>query len=285
MGMNREELMGLLNPALQIYGSNRRFGPTYADQVRNANAGLGLLNDYAQDFKDAGIYDSLSGGLKSMKQNAYVGGGLSLLGGATQIATTANGLAQTQATPAFDASVDDLGRVGSYNYNNFGQIANDYAQTDFNPSVTEQEVRGLTRGQKWAGIGNAALAGASAGNMIGGPVGAAVGGALGAGIAGFATLSGDQAAKIDHQFKMNNAARAADAAYANLGAAHERIANRQNRDNTVRMVRRGGRIQRQSLIDYTNKVLGVVPRAERLRQMNIVHKKCSGGTMVRLKTK
>ena len=285
------KIMDEMRDALGTFQGNPYFGTTYADQWRNSNAGLGVLRQYQPETTlERQQFDALNSGLRSMRGNAIAGGVLTGLTGAANIAGNAMNAARLQDTTHIENQIGDLHRAGAYNYNNFDQLANDMANTNFGVNVDYEDIRGMggkgVTKEKVGAVGGSALSGAASGMQIGGPLGAAIGGVIGAGAGLWGVLSGDAKARNEEKYLNLQAQLAQDAAQNNFEAAHERISDEQNRYKMVNAVATGGKIarRRQSIIEYANKVTKT-PQRKEFRPRGIVGYRSEGGFVVRLNKK
>lgn len=289
--MDYSELMKQMQSALNTYQGNPVFGTSFRDQWRNAGQGQNVLgtltndDDVSEEQRNA-----LASGLKSMKGSAVAGGIISGISGASNILSTSLGAAKIQDTSRYQNQIADLSRAGAFNYNNYDQLANDMAMTDFNVGIDYDKIRGMggkgVTKEKIGAVGSSALSGAATGLQIGGPWGAAIGAVVGGGAALAGILSGDKKAQIEEGYLNLQAQRAQISANENFDAAHERISDTNNRYNMVNAVANGGQIKRrkQSIMEYADKVTRT-PHLREQRPFGIVSKKCNGGIMVRLKAK
>ena len=174
----------------------------------------------ANDDDSALKYDEQ---LRAQQGNAMMGGIVTGLTGATTLLSNAYKDSQIRDTSMQEGVIGDLYRAGNYNYNNYDQLANDYAQTNFSPNFNYQDIRGMTTGQQVGSVATSTLSGAATGLQIGGPWGALIGGVagLGTGLAGVA--SGNASAHIKQDSLNLQASLASD------GPAEFRCGSRENR--------------------------------------------------------
>lgn len=265
---------------------DQSFAGSYANAVRMR----GLLED--QDYLDknkiseenAALYDQA---LRAQQGQAVAGGIVTGLTGATTLLSNAFKDAQIRDTSMQENQIADLSRAGNYNYNNYEQLANDYAQTNFNPQFNYQDIRGMTTGQQVGSVATSALSGAATGMQIGGPWGALAGGVIGLGTGLGGVLTGNAAARTRQESLNIQAQLAADAAQQNFAAAHERIGDNIHRQNAVNAVKYGGPISRkQSIQEYADKVLGKGGPMQRERKpSNVQRIMKNGGCVYRVKVK
>ena len=287
--MKYDELSKGFERALGSYPGDRTFGTSFYDQYRNARSGIGYLKDIDTNTLDdeakAG-YDKLLANAKGMKGSAIAGGVMAGVTGATQILTNAMQAGQIQDTTGIRNQLDDLSRVGSYGYNNFDELANEYANASISPDINYDDIRGMSAGQKVANVGSSALSGAAAGMQIGGPWGAAIGGVIGAGASLAGILSGNQKARIEENY-LNSQARVSEAsAMSNLEAAHENILDRNNRKGAINVVAKGGKIDRsQSITSYANKHFSKPRQKSYNCGGRITRTRGDGGVTIRIRIK
>lgn len=266
---------------------NQSFAGSYGNAARMRE----LLKD-ADYRKDNNISDAnaeaYDDALRAQQGQAVAGGIITGLTGATTLLSNAFKDAQIRDTSMQENQIANLSRAGAYNYNNYDQLANDYAQTNFGgPNINYQDIRGMTTGQKFGSVGTSMLSGAATGLQIGGPWGALAGLAVGGltGIGG--VLAGDSAARTRQESLNIQAQLAADAAQQNFAAAHERIGDNIHRQNAVNAVKYGGPISRkQSIQEYADKVLRKGgPMLRERKPSNVQRIMTNGGCVYRVKVK
>lgn len=278
------------NTALGTYPGNATFGQSFLDQYRNANAGIGFLRGVDTDNLKAdekAQYGNFMSGAKGMKGDAIAGGVIAGLNGLASIGGSAIQASQINDTSGFSNQIDDLGRVGTFGYNNYDEIARDYQRTDFDQSIDYDDIRGMSLGQKIGNVGTNALSGAATGMQIAGPWGALAGGVVGAGASLAGILSGDKKARTEEGFLNAKADMASDMALNNLNAAHERLADINDRKGVVNAVAKGGQIDRRQMTlkqFMDSKTRKPAVRSERSFG-NITRSYCNGGVKFRIRAK
>jgi len=258
------------------YMNDQSFWGSYqnAKRLRNSEAIAANDNDSGYPIDQA---------LRAQQGQAVAGGLVTGLTGATTLLSNAYKDAQIRDTSMQEGIISDLSRAGNYNYNNYDQLANDYAQTSFSPNFNYQDIRGMTTGQQVGSVATSTLSGAATGLQIGGPWGALIGGVVGLGTGLGGVLTGNAAAHAKQDQLNLEADLAADTAQRNFAAAHERIGDNIHRQNAVNAVARGGKIQ--TIKDYADKVLLQKPRqAEHYNCGGRIQKVyCNGGLKIRIK--
>ena len=254
---------------------DRMYGQSFLGSYHNAGRARNDLELAAND-DDSGY--ALDQSLKSQQGQSVAGGIVTGLTGATTLLSNAYKDAQIRDTTMQEGMISDLRNAGNYNYNNYDQLANDYARTDFSPNFNYQDIRGMTTGQQVGSVATSTLSGAATGLQIGGPWGALVGGVvgLGTGLAGVAT--GNSAAHVKQDSLNLQASLASDAAQQNFEAAHERIGDNIHRQNAVNAVKYGGAISRFA----DNALLKVPKQVEHKCGGKIERLYCNGGVKVRI---
>lgn len=280
-----------LAPALNTYTGNPFFGTPLRNQYRNANAGLAEVSDMYNDglLGEGDIADArrkiLTSQLNSQKFDAVAGGITSGLGALSSIAATADSLGQIADTSGYYSQINNLAGIGSQGYSNAGQIASDYervAGMRIDPEY--DDIRNMSTGRAAAGIGSAALAGASAGMQIGGPVAAAIGGLIGIGGAALGLHNGNIAAKIEDNHLGTMADYATSVSQKNMEAGAEDQAQYNFRNGVSHRAAEGGQIRRQqSLQEFADMVLKRKTNNNITHSSNIVRTHCEGGTIIRIK--
>lgn len=252
---------------------NQSFAGLYANAKRQLNS-----EELAANDDDSGY--NLQQALKAQQGQAIAGGIITGLTGATTLLSNAAKDAQIRDTSMQEGIISDLNRAGNYNYNNYDQLANDYAQTNFNPQFGYQDIRGMTTGQQIGSVGTSALTGAATGLQIGGVPGAIIGGVVGLGTGLGGVLEGNNSAHVRQNSLNLQAGLASENAQMNFAAAHERIGDNIHRQNAVNAVARGGQIRRFA----DNALLKVPKQAEHHNGAGSVTKtKVEGGLKVRFK--
>ena len=266
------------------------YNQSFAGSYNNTARQRALLQDrnYLDENKiseeNAALQDEA---LRAQQGQAVAGGIITGLTGATTLLSNAYKDSQIRDTSMQESQIADLSRAGAYNYNNYDQLANDYAQTNFGgPNINYQDIRGMTDGQKVGSVATSTLSGAMTGLQIGGPWGALIGGVVGLGTGLGGVFYGDQDAKNKYQTLNIDTGIASDAARRNFAAAHERIGDNIHRQNAVNAVKNGGPISRQqSIREYASKVLGQKAMQRERKPSNVTRIKKDGGFVYRVKVK
>ena len=242
--MGYDEINDILAPYYNIQGTGIGDTLTYRDQYKNADLLLGKLNDIDTLDKKSAVYKDFAGRFKTQKANAVLGGVSTAAGALGQIGFNMGTAAQTADTSYFDDQVRRQTDFGNTYYGNFAQLQNDIANRPLLTPMSEKEIRGMNGWQKAFNIGSSALTGAMAGAKIGGPWGAVAGAAIGflGGAGGVAV--GDNNAKIKYAYNDASAERANAISDLNLGAAHERIVEKDSDTKAVRALSKGGSLKR-----------------------------------------
>lgn len=265
---------------------NQSFAGSYENAARQRSLlqNQNYLDENKISKENAALYDDA---LRAQQGQAVAGGIVTGLTGATTLLSNAFKDSQIRDTSIQENQIADLRNAGNYNYNNYEQLANDYAQTNFNPQFNYQDIRGMTTGQQVGSVATSTLSGAMTGLQIGGPWGALVGGVVGLGTGLGGVLTGNSAAHARENQLNLEADLAADASMANFAAAHERIGDNIHRQNAVNAVKNGGPISRQqSIQEYANKVLGKGSPMQRERKpSNVQRIMKNGGCVYRVKVK
>ena len=232
--------------------------------------------DSYYNYKGPVAGDGYDQALRAQQGQALAGGLMAGLSGATTLLSNAYKDSQIRDTSMQEGIISDLGRAGAYSYNNYDQLSNDYARTDFNPGFNYQDIRGMSEGQQVGSVATSTLSGAMTGLQIGGPWGALIGGVVGLGTGLGGVVYGNVDAKnVDADIAANNARR-------NFAAAHERIGDNMHRQQAVNAVARGGRIQ--TIKEYADKVLGTGPKQREYRCGGSIQKTyCDGGLKIKIK--
>ena len=238
--------------------------------------------DSYYNYKGPVAGDGYDQALRAQQGQALAGGLMAGLSGATTLLSNAYKDSQIRDTSMQEGIISDLGRAGAYSYNNYDQLSNDYARTDFNPGFNYQDIRGMSEGQQVGSVATSTLSGAMTGLQIGGPWGALIGGVVGLGTGLGGVVYGNVDAKnklrslnVDADIAANNARR-------NFAAAHERIGDNMHRQQAVNAVARGGRIE--TIRNYANKVLSPAVRQRQLKPGGRIQKiSGEGGLTIRIK--
>ena len=228
--------------------------------------------------------DEYDKALQAQQGQAVAGGIVAGLTGATTLLSNAFKDAQIQDTSLQEGMISDLYNAGHQNYNNYDQLANDYAQLRSDPRFNYRDIRGMSDGQQVGSVLSSTASGAMTGLQIGGPWGALIGGVVGLGTGLGGVFTGNAAAKMKQHSLNVQAGIASDVARQNFAAAHERIGDNTHRQNVVNAVAKGGPIRRQSVKEYANKVLSSKPKMrEHDRFSGIRRIEGDGGLTIRFK--
>lgn len=259
---------------------NQSFWGSYQNARRLRNS-----EEIAANDSDSGI--AMDQALRAQQGQAVAGGIITGLTGATTLLSNAFKDAQIRDTSMQENQIADLSRAGNYNYNNYDQLANDYAQTNFGgPNINYQDIRGMTTGQQAGSVATSTLSGAMTGLQIGGPWGALAGGVIGLGTGLGGVLAGNSAARTKQESLNIQAQLAGDAAQQNFAAAHERIGDNIHRQNAVNAVAEGGQIRRQqSIKEYADRILGKKAMQRERKPSNVQRIMTNGGCVYRVKVK
>lgn len=217
----------------------------------------------------------------------------SVLGGITGLVENYDRGASIQDTEGLKNQIKEYSNIGRGTYNDYDQLASDFGQLDLTPDIDEDEIRGLTTGQKWGNLASGTATGLSAGAAVGSiipgigtGIGAAVGAGIGAITSGLSILAGDEEARRQKEYLEDLKSVASQKATINLGLAHEDIRERQNREGIYNLSAQGGQIKRMSsLQEFADTVLGSSKKNDVSHSARIIRSKCKGGTMVRVKVR
>lgn len=258
------------------------YGGGYLGQYRSAQRGLRELPGMSSNPADSA---NLASGLKAMRANAALGAGLTALGGATQIYDIANNISQVRDISGHKTLLDEYGRIGANNYSSQEDIDAEWERLNNIVSITKEDLRGATKGQKWGSVGSAALAGAAAGTAINPGIGTAVGAGLGAIAAGVGVLTGDRANDRNYRYLSLYDDVSHESAQLNLNAAQENYNENLYRQRAVNIGANGGPMPKKlpSMGDFANKVLSQRSATPNGRRNTIVRQKCDGGMLIRIK--
>lgn len=269
-------------------GNNRGswYGTSFYDQYSNAQSGLNALNGlYGNSDYSQGELNKAKYFFQGQKGSAIAGGVTAGLGSLGQIAGIATGLADIDETPLYDYQLNQLDSVGTHNYNSYNQISTAYNNLGYlQPDLDYDKIRGGSTGQRVAGLGSAALSGASAGLTIGGPWGALIGAGVGLIGAGAGWVKGNIDADRKYRDYTSDSRIAQINATENLGVQSNKIADYQFRAGISNRAESGGQIERkeQSLQEFADRVLRNKPTAA-THKSGIIRQHCKGGTMIRIK--
>ena len=153
---------------------SQSFMGSYQDAARRRAE---LAEEFAANDNDSWYgredqYNAQDSALRAQQGQAVAGGILAGLTGATTLLSNAMKDAQIRDTSMQEGIVADLYNAGHQNYNNYDQLANDYAQVNFNPQFNYQDIRGMNNEQQIGSVATSTLSGAMTGLQIGGPWGA-----------------------------------------------------------------------------------------------------------------
>lgn len=211
---------------------------------------------------------------------------LGIVSGIGDIAQMGIGLAQIKDVSPYDyqlKSYEDIGRQGA---SSNSQLADMYGEVQRGVNIpSSDELRGMDSGQKFGSVLSAGLSGAVAGSslglpgIIGGTITGLAGGTVGA-IAGDirAQREADRLRREQQEAYKNNITR--------LGVEGDRLADRNFRSQYAHIGARGGEIQKPTVQDFADRVLGHTrkPVADRA-SLGFKKEYCSGGLKVSIRVK
>ena len=212
------------------------------------------------------------------------------IGGVTGLVENYDRGSSIQDTEGLENQIQEYGNIGRGTYNDYDQLASDFGQLDLAPDIDEDEIRGMTTGQKWGNLASGAATGLSAGAAIGSiipgigtGIGAAVGAGIGAITSGLSILAGDEEARRQKEYLENLKSVASQKATINLGLAHEDLRERQNREGIYNLSAQGGRINRgESIQKFADRVMKR-PRVNDSSASTVKVRHGEGGTIIRIK--
>lgn len=244
--------------------------------IRNARrTGRETLRNYKTDnpFAD----ESGASGINSLVPTVSAA-----IGGVTGLVENYDRGSSIQDTEGLENQIQEYGNIGRGTYNNYDQLASDFGQLDLTPDIDEDEIRGLTTGQKWGNLASGMATGAAAGAAFGG-IGAAVGAGIGAITSGLSILAGDEEARKQKEYLENLKSVASQKATINLGLAHEDLRERQNREGLYNLSAQGGKINRgESIQKFADRVMKR-PRVNDSSASTVKVRHGEGGTIIRIK--
>lgn len=211
---------------------------------------------------------------------------MSILGGGMDILQTALRSSQIEDVSRYDNALRDMRLIGMQDYGTYGQVMQDYDRLNASQlGVDAKDIRGMTTGQKVGSIASTTASGAMTGLTVGGPWGALAGAVVGAGAGVGGVVAGDQKAKRE-AMRLNYASEDAQLTGAiNLSNAMENLQDYNYRKGVAHRVAEGGPIKRRqmSLKEFAATALKKPLPPKDYSRSGIVHKKCNGGTMIRIK--
>lgn len=206
----------------------------------------------------------------------------SVIGGISGLMENYNRGSSVQDTTGLKNQIQAYGNIGRGTYNNYDQLASDFGQLDLTPDIDEDEIRGLTTGQKLGTIGSGVATGALAGSAFG-PIGAGIGAGVGLLTSGLGILTGDNEAQKQADYLKNMQSIANRTARINLGLAHEDIRERRNREGLYNLSAQGGKINRgESIQKFADRVMKR-PRVNDSSASTVKVRHGEGGTIIRIK--
>ena len=285
--MSIEEIRKKLEENARFSNSGLFGETTIRDQYKNADMLLDDLDSIEGLDHDSEEYNNFANMFKGQKANAVMSGILTGVQGLSDIGANAVRSATINDTSYYDAQLDNAARAGNYNYGSYTQLNNDMMNQPNIAPLSYEDIRGMNNPQKAGSIFSSALSGASTGAQIGGLWGGIAGAAVGlaGGIGG--VLAGNANARAKESYYASKAAQANAISNANFNAAHERIADTENRYKMARVVARGGQIERkrESIQDFASRVLRAPINQMRTRPADIVRTYEDGGVRIKIRRK
>lgn len=190
---------------------------------------------------------------------------------------------QLRDTTGIQNQIDEVSRAGSGNYYDYNQIGQEMAGI-YAPRVKHSDVSAMSSGQRAGNVLGQTAQMAAAGSTFG-PVGGILGG-----VAGFAkglidNLQGSFAEDVHQEYLNLQARKATQNMQNNFAAATENLSDRIARNRSSNVAANGGQIQRKQLSakDFADVILKRKALNDVTRSSDIMHKRCNGGLMVRIK--
>lgn len=285
MGLwDRKQTLDYLQPYTGLYG-NGPFGASYLDQYRNNQVQQWALQGKKSEI-DPGVYKMFNNQFNAGKLNAGIGMGLSALQGIDSLASQAVNNSRINDQSQYYNMLDGISRVGTGNYNDYGQLMNEQQRLGNVGSQEYDDIRGMTGAQKVGSIASSTLTGLTAGSAFG-PVGTAVGAGIGFLSGAISTMTGDANARSEYEFGNAIRKQAIAQGQENVNAAKNYMDMTNSHRNIMRSRAEGGKIEKKQLTvkEFADLVLNRQRSNDSSRSAGIVHRKCNGGTMVRIKVK
>lgn len=208
-----------------------------------------------------------------------------VLNGLTGIIAPAVNMADINNTSGIDSQINNIGRIGSYDYGSFDNIVQDYARLGYyQPDLSYNNIRGGSVGERIGGVLSSTLSGATAGLTVGGPWGALAGGVIGLGAGAAGWLSGEGKYRSEYERLKANSSVALDNANKNISAGLENYNKYNFRSSVIpNTTANGGNIERksQSLKDFGESVLR--KRKYESSRPSLIRRHGEGGTIIRIK--
>ena len=212
---------------------------------------------------------------------SFASKGLSLLSGASDLASNVMNASQIGDTSLYDSQINSLNSLGYSPYSSYEQALGDYSQLG-SFDVESSDIRGMNLGQKIGSVGSAALTGATAGSAFG-PWGTLIGGVVGAGAGLGGVLLGDINAEREAARLSNESYLADNDARRRLEDRTENLTQYNFNSGIANMAERGGKIKKQqSLDEFAARVLKR-PRVRYSNNTGVIRQRCNGGIMIRVK--
>ena len=220
--------------------------------------------------------------LKGAKMQGLVSGAMAVGQGVNGILNTALQAADIEDPTLYEYDIMSLRDRGGDNYYDYGQLASDYSNTNFNiGNVKDTDLRGMTNAQKWGTMGEGVMSGATAGLQVAGPWGAVVGGAIGAIGAGIGIDAGNRKATMEAMRLNQQAGMAQQYSKKNFSAAFENIADKKNRQAMANIAAEGGKFtnaakkEHKTIQQFAQSVLA---KRDAIKKVDM-NKLASGGNM------
>lgn len=202
--------------------------------------------------------------------------GVNISNGLTGIIGSAQRAASINENPSFNYGLNALQQAGTWDYNNFDQIAQGMNNVNTGIRQDYNTVRGMTNGQKWGTVGSAALSGAVAGSKFGW-LGSAIGGVVGGAAGLFGVKRGDRNAEAQTNYDNSMADIARQGFLDTAQAEHEDIVDFNHRNRIYNLNKYGGQVVRKQMDinEFASRVLNK-PKSR------VVRTKCKGGVMIKI---
>ena len=181
--------------------------------------------------------------------------------------------------------LQDMNTVGQSGYGSYGQALNDYQRLNFNPSLSFDQVRGMTTGQKLGNVFTDTMTGATTGLAVAGPWGALGGAILGAGAGAYSWVTGDNDARnLIRNYKIDTRL-ASTVGKTNADSSMEDFNNADLYSRIPTLQKMGGKIERKAMTiqEFADRVMKRQKSNSVTRSAGVQRIRKDGGVCIRIK--
>lgn len=280
MPWNRNQLNTYLTPYATAYGGNG-----YISQYRNNRLAKTALYGMKDTIGNDALYNEYNSAFNAGMTDAAMNGGLSVIQGIGQISAQAVKNASINDITDYYNALEDYGNIGTGSYDSYAQLADEQSRSAYLPTVEYDDIRGMNGTQKIGSIASSTLSGLTAGTAVAPGIGTAIGAGIGflAGVG--SVMYGDAKAAAEKNYANSQQKIAQLQNSENVSAAKDMLDQKRRRNAWVNSNADGGQMKKQLTVAEFAELIRKNSDESVMHSGKIMHRHCSGGTLVRLKVK